>query len=371
MKKNYSSYVRMPKHPNFYQNPTSKKIRFKKAINGTTVIISCKTTSITEAKSFVEKELINIYSNNPQKELKERLGITNPVLDDIWVDVLNEKKPRSEPSTMQSYCASWEHGISPFWKNRTVNDINHPTVLKYENWYLKTNPKRTFFNTRKHLLMLFNYCKAHGYIKEVPEVRKLDEIIDKNSKKEKPGRVYTDAEVKSLIENAASEALKMAILIYRYMGPRKNEILKLEWAKVDFSAKTMNIWSYKNKRWRSVPIPDHVLTHLKIWRTKNSKDKYIFTAPTNKNKYLSSQVLDKVWLKTKVAAKLKDASKKNASRIHDLRHTFATQTALDNWPPMVACQVLDMSLKEYQKTYVHVTHSDIRSMMNRSYEAIV
>lgn len=64
----------------------------------------------------------------------------------------------------------------------------------------------------------------------------------------------------------------------------------------------------------------------------------------------------------------REAKLRGRARIHDIRHTFATQTARDNWPTAVACTVLDMSAKEYMKTYVHINDKDMAGWLTGSFE---
>jgi integrase len=363
-KPNYSTFVKMPKHPHFYQNPDSKKIIYIKWISGKRVKIACKTTSITEAKAFIELELIRLFSNKPKEDIRQKKGIINPTLTEIWSDLMDEKRVESEESTMKGYTSSWVYGIEPFWGKLTPSDVNDLMVTRYEHWYLQKNPERVFFNTEKHLGMLFRYMVKQGIINKAPPIRHLDEIIVKRTKKLKVGRVYTDEEIKDLLEHAVTNYTKLAIMIYRYMGCRKMELLKSERSKWDLKTKVALIWSYKNKKWREVPIPDQVVSELQKHLKSEPESKYLFCAATDPERHISSQVFDKAWTKTKVDAKLARATDAMAARVHDLRHTFATWTALSNWPITLACKVLDMSVEEYSRTYVHISNDDVRSKMN-------
>lgn len=366
MKKNYSTYVAMPRYPNFYQNPESKKIKFKKNFNGTPVIIFCKTTSIQAAKDHVDAELIKLFSSNPAQETRKRKGILNPSCGDAWLELMDEKQSHQiGDGTNETYKTSWKIGIGPFWETLTTKEVNHLTVTKYEHWYLKYHSERNFFNTRKHLGMLFNFMLKQGYIDKAPEIRDLDEMISKNTKKKEVGRVYTDEEIKLLLNHAFDSRTYFGILCYRYMGMRKNELLTAERVNWNFDKASARIWSSKNSKWREVPIPDIVVMAAATFLGTQKESRFLFHAPYDADKHLSSQVFDKSWTKTKVAAGIRDATVKDAARIHDLRHTFATQTATEGWPIMVACKVLDMSPEQYTKTYVHISKDDIELKMNR------
>jgi integrase len=362
-KHRYATYAAEPGHKNYYRNATSQKIIFKKNINGRVIKISTGTTKIKEARKIAEEALIDMLSSNPQKSKRERQGISNPLLSEIWEDLMNERRPSKDESTMKGYGVSWKYGIEPFWGNKTVLDVNHMNVTKFENWYLKTHPTRTFFNTGKHLRMLFRHMHKSDLITKNPTLRELDEIIIKNTQKEDVGRVYTDEEYIALLANAVTPRTRLCIQIYRRFGLRKNELLKSRRSKWDFEKNVATIWSFKNKKWREIPIPLDLAKDIQNFLKTEPQSEWLFCAATNPAKYTSSQVFDKAWTKTKVAAKIKDATVENAARVHDLRHTFATETAVNGWPVMTACKILDMSSKEYEDTYVHISHDNIRLSM--------
>lgn len=367
LKNPLASYLKMEGHAGYYQNPISKKIKYVKTHNGEVVSIPCLTTKITEAKKIVDEELIRRFSANPKKDLLKKKGILTPDLTTCWKEVMDERAVTRDPNTMQGYDVSWRIGIEPFWGKLTVADISHKAMRDYEKWYLKNHPTRVFFNTGKHLAMLLRYVRMAGYADTTVEVPDLDRVIEARTQKEEVGRVYTDKEFQALLDNAFSEIVRVGILCYRYMGMRKNELLKSERKRWDFKKRTATLWSYKNKKWRTIVIPEIVAGPLEKFVKSCTESIYLFPAPTNPEKFMASQVFDEQWTKTKIAADIKDATAENAARIHDLRHTFATQTATDGWPPIVACYVLDMSLKEYQDTYTHVTEGDILKLMNKSF----
>ena len=240
-------------------------------------------------------------------------------------------------------------------------------VRKYENWYLKHHGKRVFFNTGKYLTMLFNYCGRKGYIKIVPTLSDLDEIIRTRSQKRDVGRVYSDAEIKGILENAKPRTA-LGVMFGRYMGLRKKEFLSLKWESVDLKKWVARIWSFKNKQWRDIPIPRIMHAPLKAARQEDLTTPFVFPSPTLPDKYISLQRFDDDWTDAKRKAGISNWNVKFAARCHDLRHTFATQTARDNWPPLIACEMLDMSLEEYQKTYAHISTEDVRIWMKKSFE---
>ena len=88
---------------------------------------------------------------------------------------------------------------------------------------------------------------------------------------------------------------------------------------------------------------------------------WVFPMPSDPTRHISSQVFDKVWFKCRSLAGV-------TGRYHDLRHTFATKTAEDGWPPVVACEVLDQSLAIYQKTYCKPSQESKTKWMLKTFD---
>jgi integrase len=364
MKSAHGRLKRIPKHSHFFADQTSGRIYYIKRISGSLIKISSKTTSISEAKKFVEEELVRRFSSNPKKDQRKKLGIKNPKISELWKELLEQKSIRSK-STLTTYRISWEHGLAPFWGEKHVNEVTRDCVNLFERWYLQNHPKRNFFNTRKHLVMLFNYLKINGYIFEAPPISRLDSIINQNAKREKVGRVYSQEEIDALIQHSQGRT-RLAILMGCQMGMRKMEILTRQWKHVKFKERFLSVWSSKNRKWRDVPIPKTILDILKTLKSGANDEDFIFHMQSATNRNISGQQFDKEWVKVKELASISGWDKSGQARFHDLRHTFATMTARDNWPPMIATKVLDMSLEEYERTYTHVTKSDIYKFMAKS-----
>jgi integrase len=271
-------------------------------------------------------------------------------LEHYWNELIKDRSLSSEPATMESYNTSWKIVLKPFWAKLGPKDITAVMVGKFENWYLEKFPTRSFFNARKHLVMLFNHMKKVGMIKNAPEIKHLDEIIIKRTKKKKVGRVYTDDELVKLISYAPIERnIQLAITMLAKIGMRKMELLTLKWDAYNMDKKELTIWSFKNKKYRTIPVPEDICEILGITYRKNE---YVFPDALS---HLKAQTFDNVWRRTKRLAGIT-----GVARVHDLRHTFASKTAAAGWPPLVACEWLDMSLPIYSKTYCHISIDDMR-----------
>lgn len=371
----YANYTAVKGHPNYYQNAASKKIIFKKTINGVVQKIATGATRINEAKKVAEAELAKRFSINLGAEKRKKQGVTNPSLQDVWNDLIEDKRAGAQPHTLENYTTSAKYGFGPFWFKLTVADVTQANQTAFENWYLKNRGDKDYYNTRKHLRMLFNHLHRHDMIRKVPVFKDLQPIIAKKTKKRKPGRVFTAAEFKGMmnavaqVEKEPAEILRLEIFILmgRKQGRRDREGLEAKWSDNDFENKTSEVWSLKNGKWRTVPMTDDLAEKLSDLRELCPKDTYIFPMVSDPKRPVASQVYNRKWTEVKRIAGITNWNVRNAARYHDLRHTFATQTAVDRWPIIIACQMLDMTVKEYQRTYTHITGGDINLLMRESF----
>lgn len=368
------------KPPNFpagyFVNPISGIIYYRARIKGRAQKFSTGKKTIKEARSYVENRLLEILSDNPNKARREKKGILNISVQQAWDDLMAERVPQKEPATITKNLVSW-NSMREFWQSKTVNQINPKTIKAFENWYLENHPTRVFFNTHKDLTMLLNFCFREGYISKPPKISDLDIIIKARTQHKKVGRVYTEKEIIGLLEATSAVArdpetclkARIGILMGARAGLRKKEALAIEWSNVDLKNHKMKVWSFKNKKWREVPLADELILAIADLKATQKKGKYLFPMASDPTRFLSSQLFDKLWYKAQELSNLKDWDVPLAARFHDLRHTFATKTAVDNWPVVVSCQMLDMSIDEYEKTYTHTTSKDASIYVSRSFGA--
>jgi integrase len=367
----HNALKKIDKHKHYYVSPASGKITYRRMHMGVPIVIRTGKTKISEAKEFVEVELERLRTGKPERAIRrERSGVSNPLVEDIWNELLEKQDEGKEATTRKNYRKSWEYGFGGFFGKLTAHQINDDTMTAYRSWYLKNNPKRFFRNTYVHLKMLLRYMHSQGYISRIPDMRVLgdiDEVVAKRSQKKQVGRVYSDKEVAALLsvhEKLAvrrlygiATAKRMQTSIRAKLGIRLGlsglrmmEGVGLKWSQVDEREKVLKVWSKKNHKWRDVPMSDDLIAVFREQRAVNSASEWVFPMPTDPGRHITGAIFQKIWINARKAAGIASRYRGEA-RFHDLRHTFATWTAEQGWPPRVACDVLDMSLKTYEQVY--------------------
>lgn len=361
--KDYQSLVKIEKHPGFFKNPTSQKIYWRGTIKGRAFKRATYTTKITEAKKTIDEFILSLSADNLDRAKRERAGIRNHRIEAVWNELVAARISTKAEATRVVYEKEWRLKLKPFWGELNLSDVTKTKIAEFENWFLATFPGKSFFNTGKCLNMLLNYLHAEGYTSKRYKVRDLEAYIAAKAKKKKPGRVYSDEEVGRLLEHMTGVRGKLALLLLTDTGARKMEVLSARLEHLDLKAKTIELWSDKNKKWRKVPLTLRVVDLAREVLAQGTGSAYLFPMATDPMRHMSGQLFDKDWITAKRGAKIE-----GRARVHDLRHTFATKTARDGWPIPIACLVLDMSVKVYIKTYVHLDENDIKNWMQKTFD---
>lgn len=374
--KSFSDLVGIRGHANYYVNLLSGKITFRSRGRK----IPTGKTSIMEAKSYVEVFLRSEAEGVTEKQAsRDAKGQINPTIASIWDDLIASKSAESEPSTIENYQTNWRNGLSGFWGKKHVGDINDLNVIAFKQWYLVNKPQRYFGHTLCHFKVLLSYAMTYGYLKKMPDLsplRNVDEVTAKRKKKEwgKASKVFTEDEILKLLAAAArikrpdkAARATLGILLGSRCGLRKMEAMGLRWSEngteswVDLKNSVLHVWSKKNFKWREIALTDEVAAGFREQFKFTGANAYVFSRFLDPNKFISSQIFDKVWTGCKKAAGV-------SGRYHDLRHTFATRTAEAGWPPVIACAVLDQSLKIYQQVYCHPSSDSKAEWMRKTFE---
>ncbi len=365
-------------HRNYYRSLRSGIIYYKDSVLGK---FSTGETTIGRAKKFVELRKLTGSGLTAKSAKRIVEGITSPPLSELFSDMIDDIGTDIGESTKGNYKKDWKHSIGPFWNNKTAFDISdEKNHKKFKAWYLENRPK---LYARKAIVHFKKFCRwllKNKHIQLLPDLSLLDEIhktVEKNAKRIVVGRVYSEDEISAMLASAKTiskneyfcSRAHLGVLLGVRCGLRKeSEALRLKWENIDFKNRIMKVWSMKNHKWRDVPLTQEVLkafTVQGVFTATNSI--WVFPMPSDSTKPISGQIFDKVWHRVKKKANIVGYDDPGKARFHDLRHTFASKTADDGWPPKVACEILDMSLKEYDETYAHASTIKKIEMMEKSF----
>lgn len=278
------------------------------------------------------------------------------VFKDFYDQMIEQKKAyETSPVTMSRIETIWKKSLRPFWENIEPEKINQQLITTFINWHKEHRKGVQLVNVFKYLGNVFAVMVEAGAMEiskkpklELPKTEQLHHARQK-------GRYVTDEEFRRILAKIPKE-MQLFFLISYCTGMRKMEIGKLEISRLrlanDRYVAILDTDDTKTGLAREVPFP----TILKPLIDEQLKlgSKYLFPMQTDMNRHIKPAGIDVFWVKAK-----KDAGIIGKMRLHDLRHSCASNLAKSNINPIVAVTMLGMSLVTFQKTYLKLTANDL------------
>ena len=359
MTKKYSDLKAIVGHKNYYQSEKSGIIYYKDPLLGK---FSTKESTILRAKTAVNiRRQTALEGKNLTQAKRSVMKITNPMIKDIWQEFVKEKATTKSKGTIITYNTSWKL-LNEFFGDMHVNDLNEKHLIEFKNWYIKNHYQRLVERTVIHIKGFIKFCHENRIIREVPRTKMLDELVefvDVKSNRKPHERTYSPAEVELFLKNSRvctefeyiNIRTFLAILLAARCGMRKNEILKLKKSYLDFKDNWINILSTKNNTWRKFPLSEEVIAAVREQEKHVADSEWLFPMPSDLTRPISSQILDKCWVKVKKMSFITGVAK-----FHDFRKTCVTDLIEKGFSSDQISKLTDHSVEEIHDTYYKLTN---------------
>ncbi|MHC4454496.1 MAG: tyrosine-type recombinase/integrase [Planctomycetota bacterium] len=245
----------------------------------------------------------------------EKLIGTKKTFKDMMEKFMKEHAPKVSINMQSSYTASLKH-LRPYFKDANLTSITPKMISRYK--ILRRDGGAKPASIQKELAMLSKAfsmsVKEWEWLQDNPvskvQNEKLNNEID---------RWLTDEEEIRLLGNCP-EWLSEIVVFCLHTGLRKEELLSLEWSRVNLIRRTVLIKETKNGKPKTLPLNKVALGILdqrsKVRSIKN--DLVFFTSKGTK------------FTGYNIRRSFNDALEKAGIenfRFHDLRHSFATRLA--------------------------------------------
>lgn len=238
----------------------------------------------------------------------------NKTFKDMIEKFMKEHAPKVSVNTQKSYLVSLKHLLSYFNDSKltaiTPKMISDYKILRY-NEGMKSS---TINRERAMLSKAFNLAmKEWEWIKDNPVCKVPKE------KENKRDRWLSEDEEKRLLENSP-QWLRDIIVFDLHTGLRQDELLSLQWGRVNLFNKTIIIQETKSGKPRTIPLLETALTILtEKAKVRNLKSDLVFL----------SNAMTKIDCHNLIRALHTAMGKAGIQDLHfhDLRHTFATRLA--------------------------------------------
>jgi integrase len=234
---------------------------------------------------------------------------------DMMEKFIQEHAPKVSDNMQKSYASSLKH-LATFWGNSKLSDIKPKLISEYK--VLRKNKGIKPATINRELAMLskaFNLAvKEWEWVKDNPVSR-----VPKEKEDNERDRWLNAEDEKGLLENSLSW-LKDIIIFDLNTGLRQDELLSLQWSRVDLFRKIIIIQESKNGKPRTIPLNQIALDILmEKSKIRNLKNDLVFLSnmSTKIDRHNLRRAFNIALNKTGI----------QKFHFHDLRHTFATRLA--------------------------------------------
>ena len=242
--------------------------------------------------------------------------------------------------------------LLPVFGALPLNKIDRSGVIRWFEGYSTTAPG----GANSALLVfrqIMNHAISRGHIETNPTrglKRNPRPKLTRFLSREEIGRLHEVLdryELKRPSCKAQADIIRLLLLT----GCRTGEILKLQWREVD--GDTLELADSKTGP-RQVLLGPEARTIIE--RQPRSGSPWVFPSPMNPTQARFDLSL---WKKVRKLAGIEDV------RLHDLRHTFASQAAMQGIPLPVVARLLGHAQVQMTLRYAHVSDRDVEAAAER------
>jgi integrase len=243
-----------------------------------------------------------------------------PTVADLCVRFVEQEFAKLRPSTQRNYRAAIDDEILPALKHRKVAEVTFSDIGDLHHKISRRAPYRAN-RVLQLCVRLFSLATKWGWCDRNP-----CSGVERN-REEKRHRYLSAQEIERLTAALSAHHDQQAADIFRMLlltGARKGEVLAMRWNDIALAAGTWTkpASATKQKSLHHVPLsaPARVLLARRLAAAKPGAE-FVFPSPrADRPVRLGHQVdLERDWLALCKAAHITGA------RVHDLRHTYASQ----------------------------------------------
>lgn len=327
-KTTYRVRVRMKGHP--MQTATFKRLTDAKKWGGATeeAIREGRYFNKVEAKKRTLNELIDRYVERVLPEKKESTKRTQKNQLDWWRDQLGVKTLSAVDASAIADCRDEliANGRTPSTANRYMAVLSHCLAYaKSDLQWIEQNP-----------------------------------CLDVRKGKESRGVVrFLSSDERTRLLTACKESsnklLYPAVLLALSTGMRRSEQMTLTWKQIDLASGRITLTDTKNGETRVTVATGPALTELKaLAKVRKINCDLVFPGQRN-----TPIILSKPWYAALNAAEIEDF------RWHDLRHSFASELAMNGATLAEIAECMGHKTLSMVKRYAHLTEGHISSVIER------
>lgn len=289
-----------------------------------------------KAKALPSKELADHFCHIKYTQLNSEVFTGTVSLE--WTQLKEEynhskKVEGVTESTLYEISLTLRH-----FENLTIinnsKQLSQNLIDKYITQRSREVQRATMNKDLRNLKAFVNWCKSKRYINDDIKIKLLKEA-------ERPVKSLNENEIKKLLLTCQPyPSMKMRVLLALGTGLRRGDIDSLKISDIDYENNSINTTSRKTRKsMPSRPVPEPVMTELKIYLSEQVNDGKIFDDKFNYKR----------WRKICKKAGL------SGLKFHGLRKTFASLLAQNGVSTAVTQRLLEHSSPALtSKVYINV-----------------
>jgi len=305
-------------------------------------------TSVEEARQQAIKiqDTIN-QKKNPLKNSK----LEKMYFSQCYDMFIAFKENTLAKGSIYDYKKNWEKHLKPELENKKLYEIDTDIL---QNIHLKM--RDTPYQANRVIVLvksIYNYMiRKKGYVGTNPA--NGVELYDEHPR----NSFLHPEEIKKLLQAMTTEdgvdfLLNMAILFLIVFGVRKTNVLEMKWKEIDLKHNLWTIPKTKNGDEKICTIPAVLLPFfekLKAYKIKGND--FVLASPTSATGHI-------VEIRKHFNQLIKSIGIERHLRIHDLRHTYGTMSALLNHSPSIIKTELGHRTMNASNRYINIANQMI------------
>lgn len=296
-----------------------------------------------KSKRKAEEVLRKIEANiiNDRFDLPNRKKMTFNEIAEYWLE--NYSKVANAPSQYAKNKERIENHLKPFFGKTDISHITPRMIDEYKKDKHETLSAATINRTLAILRKMFNDAIRWGFIGHSP-MRFIQQLHEQQNGFD----YYTSEEVRMFLENCSRGFFPIACCAV-YTGMRVGEIVALKWQDVDFERRVIRIeksgrGTTKSRKIRYIPVNSRLLKVLAELRMKEESE-LVFP---NGNEGMRSIDFRREMREAAEGVGLRRI------RMHDLRHTFASNYVINGGNIVSLQKILGHSTINMTLRYTHL-----------------
>ena len=304
---------------------------------------SLNKTVAKQQEAVFKTKLLTGHMSSPSKEKAQ--SVTFRLWAQQYLELEQIKK-------LKSYRMRRDHvrNLVSFFRNKPLGAITAEDVRKYRQQRVGPQGRPLAVQTINHdhtaLIHMFNLARSpqFGLITDNPAAH-----VPKPNPQNERDRIANGDEWKRLLGAAAPHLQRILVVLYT-LGPRRGELLKVEWPDVDMQRREITLRNTKNGETRTVPMtPEVYRVFTELWQERRLDTQRVFL-------YKDKPIRD---VKTAFDKACRRAGITNL-RLHDLRHTASTNLRRAGVDATTAMKIIGHKSERMHRRYNTVDPEDLR-----------